>query len=267
MRAAPRESHWDDHAGQWSLLASPLRPHGDDEANLRRALGRADGLHLLLGVTPEYARLVDRVVAIDHNAAMIRALWTDDLPGKLALQGDWLNLPLREANFDACIGDGCLNLLACPLQYERLFVQLRRVLRPGGRLALRVFARPDAGETCASVCERALGAEIGNFHAFKFRLAMAIAAETGDSNVAVAAIYQVFTRLVPDRSELAARTGWSAAQIATIDAYRDAPAWYSFPTLAEVRASFPHDLSEIEVLHGAYELSERCPLFVLEART
>jgi ubiquinone/menaquinone biosynthesis C-methylase UbiE len=266
MRASPGTSHWDDHAAQWNLLASPLRPHADDLASVRRAL-TGGGRALLLGVTPEYAGLFERVVAIDHNAPMIRAMWARESHGDTAVQGDWLQLPLREASFDACIGDGCLNLLACPWQYERLFGQLRRVLRPGGRLALRVFARPDAGETCDKVYEHALGAEIGNFHAFKLRLAMALAAESGNSNVDVAAIHQVFTRLVPDRSELAARSGWSAAQIATIDAYRNAAASYSFPTLAEVRASFRRDLNEIEVLHGGYELAERCPLFVLEART
>ena len=266
MRASPRASHWDDHAGQWHLLASPLRPHADDAGNVRQALGNAGGLHLLLGVTPEYAGLLRRVVAIDHNAAMIRSMWARDLPDKAAVQGDWLQLPFAESSFDAGIGDGCLNLLSHPVQYGLLFGELQRALRPGARLALRVFVRPDEGETCESVCARAMSAGIGSFHAFKWRLAMAVAAQSESANVPVAAVHQVFTRLVPDRSGLAARSGWSAAQIDTIDAYRNAAASYSFPTLAQARSAFAPHFRGSGVLYGDYELAERCPMFVLEAR-
>ena len=183
MPALTKRSHWDDHARQWSRIASPLRPHADDEGNVRRALGNSGGLHLLLGVTPEYARMFDRVVAVDRSAAMIGALWQGDVSGKDAIQADWMHLPLRERSFDACIGDGCLNFFSCPSQYGLFFHQVQRVLRSGGRFALRIFIRPDAGETCAAVCEHAMRAGIGSFHAFKWRLAMAIAAESCDSNL------------------------------------------------------------------------------------
>ena len=266
MPALTKRSHWDDHARQWSRIASPLRPHADDEGNVRRALGNSGGLHLLLGVTPEYARMFDRVVAVDRSAAMIGALWQGDVSGKDAIQADWMHLPLRERSFDACIGDGCLNFFSCPSQYGLFFHQVQRVLRSGGRFALRIFIRPDAGETCAAVCEHAMRAGIGSFHAFKWRLAMAIAAESGDSNVRVADIRDVFMTLLPEREQLAAASGWSAEAIATIDAYRDSVESYSFPTLAEVRGALPLTLAEVDLAYGSYELSECCPMFVLEAR-
>ncbi|MFH1604888.1 MAG: methyltransferase domain-containing protein [Pseudomonadota bacterium] len=266
MSASPRASHWDDHAAQWNLLASPLRPHEDDVGNLRQALPNIGGLHFLLGVTPEYGKLIDRIIAIDHNAPMIRAVWLREVRGKSAVQADWLHLPFGDDSCDACIGDGSLNVFSYPSQYGLLFEQVRRVLRPGGQLALRVFVRPDAGETCETVCARAMRAASGNFHAFKWRLAMAIAAESGDSNVRVAEIRQVFMRLLPDRERLAAASGWPLEQIATIDAYKDAAASYSFPTLAQVRGSLPPEFEEIDLLYGSYELAQCCPMFVLRAQ-
>jgi SAM-dependent methyltransferase len=195
---------------------------------------------------------------------MIGALWPRNSGGKIAIQADWLHLPLREGSCDACIGDGSLNFFDCPSRYGVFFDQVQRVLRPGGRFALRVFVRPDAGESCAAVCAQAMQAGIGSFHAFKWRLAMAIAAEAGDSNVRVAEIRIVFTKLLPDREKLAAASGWSLEQIATIDAYKDAVASYSFPTLSELRGSVPAGFKEIDLKYGSYELAERCPMLVLE---
>jgi hypothetical protein len=266
MRAPPRKSHWNEQARQWSRIASPLRPHRDDIVNLKRALADCAGLHLLLGVTPEYSGLFDRVVAVDNCEAMIGALWPGDTPGKDAIRADWMHLPLKESSCAAAIGDGSLNFFSCPAQYEHFFHQVQRVLGPGGRFALRVFSRPTLGETCGAVCDDALNGNIGTFHAFKWRLAMAIAAEAGDSNVRVGEIRRVFMELLPDREQLAAASGWSVEDIGTIDAYRDATASYSFPMLSEVRASFPQYFREIELMYGSYELAQCCPMFVLEAR-
>lgn len=264
MRAAPRKSHWDDHARQWSRIASPLRPHADDIDNLRRALPNTADRYLLLGVTPEYSTMFEHIVAIDNSAAMIGALWPQNSRGNIVIQADWLHLPLREGSCDACMGDGSLIFFPCPSQYGLFFDQVRRVLRPSGRFALRVFVRPDAGETCEAVCAQALRAGISSFHAFKWRLAMAIAAESNDSNVRVGEIRKVFMRLFPDREQLAAASGWNVEQIATIDAYKESAASYSFPMLSELRGSVPAGFKEIKLKYGSYELAERCPMLVLE---
>ena len=256
--------HWNAHARQWSLIASPLRPHRDDVGNLRQAIDTNSGLHLLLGLTPEYAALFNRLVAVDCSAAMIAALWPAQAPGKMAIQADWLGLPLGDASFHSCIGDGSLNVFSFPSQYPRFFDQLARVLRPGGRIALRVFVRPDAGEACDAVCASALQARITSFHAFKWRLAMAIAHETGDSNVRVAAIREAFMRRLPERKALAVASGWSVESIDTIDAYAKAGASYSFPTLAHLRRAVPDYLETVDLKYGRYELAERCPMLVLQ---
>ena len=51
--------------------------------------------------------------------------------------------------------------------------------------------------------------------------------------------------------------------IATIDAYRGAPACYSFPTLAELRAVLAGAFSEQACRMLDYELGERCPILLL----
>lgn len=59
------------------------------------------------------------------------------------------------------------------------------------------------------------------------------------------------------------RTGWPLREIATIEAYRDAPARYTFPTLDELRASL-HGLFEMAEPHWpGYALGHCCPLLSL----
>ena len=263
MQTRPRSGPWHDHARQWSRLASPLRPHGDDVSNVRHALQNAAGLHLLLGVTPEYAHLTDGVVAVDRNEAMISALWPH--PGRNAIQGDWLHLPVRHEVCGAVIGDGALNAVRYYSEYVRLFDEVKRVLQPGGRLVLRAFVRPEMEEeACEAVCERTNKGNIGSFHAFKWRLAMAIASESGDTNVPLGRIHATFESLWPDRQQLAATTGWTPEQIATIDVYRGLRASYSFPTLSELRQAFASNFREVALAYGSYELSDRCPVITLE---
>jgi len=220
---------------------------------------------VLLGVTPEYAHLVQGVVAIEHNEAMIAALWPHKR--RNAVRGDWLHLPLRAHACVAIIGDGTLNNLLFASDYTRFFAEAARALKAGGRLVLRTFVRPEqAVESCQALRERARNAEIGSFHAFKWRLAMALAAEAGDSNVAVARIHQAFDSMFPDRRMLAASSGWDEEAIGTIDVYRGSRVIYSFPKLSEMRCALAPKFIESDLAYGSYELAERCPVIVLESQ-
>lgn len=265
MPAANKKNHWNDHARQWSRIGSPLRPCHEDVEIIRRSLAQGDDHYLLLGVTQELTRLTDHMVAVDHNVAMIAALWRGNSPGCNIVHGDWMHLPFAAYTFAAVVGDGCLCPLAYPLQYEQLLAQLQLVLKPGGKALLRLFSAPDESETCVAVCDAALAGKIAGFHAFKWRLAMALVAENGDPNVAVDQIYATFARLLPDRQRLAAASGWSMEDIATIDVYRGSGAVYSFPTLAQLRQVIPQGLREAGMVQGSYELAERCPTLILES--
>jgi len=256
-------AHWQSMAKGWHRLGPPLRPCPEDVEHFHRALGNTPGACLLLGVTPELAGLSARLTALDNSADMIRALWPQD---RRAVRGDWLDMPFEDASFDHVIGDGCPVLLGHPLQHERLFAEAARVLRPGGRLLLRVFVGAEQPETSEQVCSLALAGGIRGFHAFKWRLSMALAAQARDHTFHIADTLHTFDRLLPDRARLAAITGWPMRDIETIDFYRGSSARYSYPPLSALRSIVPLELHEVEVRHGSYELAERCPILVWERR-
>lgn len=261
--AAPAHDHWQRHARQWSHIGSPLRPSEEDVALMRQLLGEDPGRGLLLGVTPELTALSDEMVAVDRDAAMIDRLWRPRGKGHMAMQADWLTLPLAGRHFDFAVGDGSLNVLRHVEDYRRLFCQMRRQLRDGGLLVLRVFCAPALAETPEQVHAAALRREIGSFHAYKWRLAMALVARDGSANVPVAAIHAAFELLAPRRSDFADLAGWALADVDTIDVYRGSGLSYSFPTLEQLRLALPGNCEEVALRHGGYELAERCPVIAL----
>jgi SAM-dependent methyltransferase len=277
--------HWSAHARQWSRIASPLRPHVDDIAAMRNLLhghlcpqSSADvestGCGLLLGVTPELAQLNDDIIAIDRTRAMLDMLHSDTRLSQSTTQprnhtssiaqrsvhGDWLALPFAAHSIDFAIGDGSFNLLRYPQDYHALFGQLRGVLKPGAPLVARIFTAPALGETCAAVVVDAYARRISNFHAFKWRFAMALVERNRNPNIGVADIYREFNAWIPDRKALAESSGWSHSAIGTIDVYRNSPAIYSFPSAEEWSVIAARYSEEIGRVIGNYELAERCPI-------
>src|SRR4029077_860261 len=122
-----------------------------------------------------------------------------------------------KGHFTAVIGDGSLSTLLYPAGHRALYAQLEHILRPGGRFVARTFSTPEDGDTIDAVVQRTYAGRIANFHAFKWHLAMAIVSGSGDANVPVATIRDVFIANFPDRKTLAAKTGWASDDIDTID--------------------------------------------------
>jgi SAM-dependent methyltransferase len=243
--------HWPLHARQWALVGPPLRPSDEDVA-IVRAEAQRPARTLLLGVTPELAALdLGELVAIDHAQAMIDAIFPAG-PGRRAVVGDWTRVPLPDGWADLVLGDGCLSCLTYPHGYHALAAELDRVLAPGGRVIVRLFAAPARRETIDEIA----AADCGSFHVFKWRLAMAVGHERG--NVRVAEIWRAFEAMVPDRDALP----WPRAVIETIDAYRDSSLSYSFPTEDEVVAALAPFTPARRFVPG-YELGVRCPTVIL----
>ena len=179
------KSHWAELHRRWAQVTTPLRPTPDDVESFGQVIALHRDRVLLLGATPELADLGTQTVGIDKNSAMAAHLWPGNTADRQVLGGDWLALPFARGAFSAAVGDGSLSALTYPENYRRLFSQLAEVLRPGGRVALRLYKAPDESEPLAAVLAAVRASEIRNFHVFKWRLAMALVAASGDPNLGV----------------------------------------------------------------------------------
>ena len=93
------------------------------------------------------------VEAVDQSAAMV-AIATSRVPGLLVHQAPAERLGLPDASYDAVVAGFLLNHLARP---EVGVAELARVLAPGGRLALSVWAEPAANRAMGLLGEVVTG--------------------------------------------------------------------------------------------------------------
>jgi SAM-dependent methyltransferase len=268
--------HWNQHAQQWQWIASPLRPAREDiqfaECELHdwyETVKPAAPAALLLGVTPEIALMQwptgTQLTAIDRSQAMISGVWPAALKGATVQCGDWAALPLADDSQHIVIGDGCFVVLEYPTAWQATLREVRRVLRTDGIFIMRFFLRPLITETVVAVIGDLLAARIGNFHVFKWRLAMALHG-TLEQGVCLADVWHAWHAAVPDAQALAARLGWPLESVRTIDNYRDVASRYTFPTLAEARAILAPLFLETACHFPNYELGDRCPTLVCRPR-
>lgn len=257
-RTSPVE--WRNFPAVYKRLAPPLRPARSDVERMRAAIAGHDDKALLLGVTPGVAALGQDLTAVEGSRAMIDRLWPGDEADRRAKVGDWTALPFEAGRFGSVIGDGALNSVAGGL--DSLIGEIARVLREGGIAAQRVFASPDHREDLEAVRADALTGRIGNVHALKWRIAMAIA-QAPDYLVPVVDILAAFNAMFPEREELASITGWERLEIDTLDAY--VGAWHSlcFPTRSVLQDRGGGHFASFRIVESqGYPLAERCPLIV-----
>ncbi|HVZ20943.1 MAG TPA: methyltransferase domain-containing protein [Vicinamibacterales bacterium] len=262
-----QSASWSVFYRRWGRLRPPLRPHADVCALMRRTVAAHAGRTLLLGVTPELARLRDRTVAVDFCEASLTHIWPGDGPGRRAIMGNWLELPCAAGTFSAVLGDGSFNCLEYPAGYQRVFDELARVVQPGGRIVVRMYVTPDGADSIEQTRRCTMSGGVRAIDALKWRLAHAVCAETGDANVPVQAIREAFNRAFPDRRALLRATGWSSVDLATMDAYALLPDVFSFPTLRQVLSLVPATMCRARFVRTwGYELAERCPALVMDRR-
>jgi len=255
---------WDVFHQHWPALKPPLAVAPEVASAIAAAIAGHERHGLLLGVTPQLADLAEDTVALDWSEAMVARVWPGDTPRRRAVQADWRTMPIVEPQFTAIIGDGSFNCLEYPSGYRAVFAELERVLKPGGRFAVRFFVTPSPCETFQEIRDGALGGRILAMDALKWRLAMAVAARSGP-NVARGTILDAFESAFPDRAALLAASGWSKGDFATVDWYKNMPDIISFPTAREILKSVPASFGNARfVSSGSYELAERCPLLVMD---
>jgi hypothetical protein len=253
---------WDDFHRRWSRLKPPLRANDEVVAAIRRVIAGRDARTLLLGVTPELANIAASTTALDKSESMIARIWPGDTDARRAVLGNWLSMPLGKREFSSVIGDGSLNVIAFA-DCTALFCELGKVLLPGARLAMRIYEKPEPCETMAQLRRAAMAGEITGFHAFKWRLAMAMTSQ--DPTVRVAAIHAAFVTEFPDRDALSHATGWERADIDEIDVYAKQDLVLNFPTRREILNMLPKEFANPRFeISGTYELAERCPILVAD---
>ena len=257
--------HRQDYYRAWSQMTPPLQPHPTVVRAIKEQIKDLSGRTLLLGVTPQLADVAPYLVAIDRNFSMVQHVWPGNTASSWAMVGDWRNANFISGVFSACIGDGSLCGHRYPRGIETVIRQLERVLTADGRFVCRLYLAPDKTETVDEVRDAAMAGAIENFHACKFRLAMALVNGRSTPEIEVDSILTEFNALFGDRDELVRVTGWSRAQIDTIDHYRNSSVIFCFPTRDQILSLTAKVLARPRLIPvGGYPMAERCPLLVAE---
>ena len=87
---------------------------------------------------------------------------------------------LAAASQDVVIGDGGFGFFDYPDGQRALATALHSALKPSGLFVYRHYAQANEGETVDNVVAAANAGAIGNFHIFKWRIAMALQSESED---------------------------------------------------------------------------------------
>jgi SAM-dependent methyltransferase len=253
-------SIWPIFAERFKFDTSPGRPCADDIAIVHhQLLSLKKPLRgLLLGVTKELAELSSddiNITAVDKSPEMIEYQWIGNNSNRTVTSGDWLDLSSMFSNMDFVIGDGVFSALDRKSSH-RLMDCVRSVLADDGLFIVRLFCSPEVRESMEHIYSNTTS----NFTAFRWRLAQSIC----DSNfeVCVKDILGKFREVV-SREDIT-HFGWTEGELSTIEVYENLPYILTFMTEAMfIELCQEHGMKIISKSTGTYELSERCPTFVL----
>lgn len=253
---------WTDLANIYAKMGAPMLPSPPDVDRMKRLIAGKERNVLMLGATPQFANLGTRLTALDGTAKMISDYWRHPNETRRAILGDWLSTPFGDGEFTAVIGDGSLTSVANGL--PNLLPEARRVLVPGGVLAIRCFCTPEPAETIDSIVDSFANLD-ANPLCLRMRMAMAMAAMEPNYVFPIRELAFLFDKLFPDREALAEKTGWRKDEIDRIDDMKSATYSVGFPPrsmLGEMAARTFADIKFVE--SEGYPLAGLCPVLVLK---
>jgi hypothetical protein len=273
----------EDLAQTWSAIAHalddwgpPLRRSPADTAITCNAIGRwcTDNRKqaarvFLCGVTPEIALMPwpcrVELLGMDRVESMVRAVWPGDVPGvRTAVVGDWLAAGVPPGSMDIVVGDGGFGFFDYPDGQRALAQALGTMLQPDGLLVYRGYAQAAGQEPLSDVIGAARARQVGSFHAFKWRVAMAVQRSSRDG-VRLHDVWQACTDAGIDSAQQP-QPGWSDRAVRTIRFYKDSDARLYFPTVNEFRDLLNETFDVVNIQFPHYELGERCPHFAARPR-
>jgi ubiquinone/menaquinone biosynthesis C-methylase UbiE len=245
---------WDDHVALYEEVYEPLTQRFSESAI--EALAPEPQSHVLDsaagagGAALELARRGHRVTAIDASVAMVSR--TKERASAMglpieALAMDGQNLAFPDATFDAALS--VLGVILFP-DAVRGLSELRRVVRPGGRITLVTWTAPEAYELIGQLRAAALSV-LGSLPArplpaqLRFKQREEFQALFAAASLPTAEISEVTAELVaPSPAWLAERLAFAPGMAALLEGFGEAR--------AEVIAAFR---KRLETLRGAGRIS------------
>ncbi len=243
-------THWADRSRAWGRNGPPLQPN-QEIINCFASLIPTTANIILMGVTPQIAEAYTHVTAVEREPAMIENVWPGNTETKRAILDNWLTVELPENHYDGIIGDGSINMLDLK-DVEFMLNKAKKLLRPGGVFACRMFTRPDTPITMERLHAEARNPTV-NFSAYRRLIPMYIASQNGPV-VPVKLIVNLFDQMFPDRTILK----WTAEQMSTMEPYRISESTTWFPTRDEILDLAPKGSRYIE--SGTYDIADNCPI-------
>jgi hypothetical protein len=167
--------------------------------------------------------------------------------------------------YDIATGDGSLGSLTYPEPLLTFIRELRRVLRDGGTLVTRVFARPESPDSVAAIFEDVLSGRSRNFNLFRWRLSMALHGDLA-AGTRYADVWDAWHEHVADPQALAGELGWPPQALQIMEGFKGAEFRTIFPTVREYRELLAEGFEQTACLVPGYEDGERYPTLVFRAR-
>jgi SAM-dependent methyltransferase len=264
-------AYWDKVGSDWDLIGPPLRPCIEDIAIMEQLVARwtnytcnAALQAVVLGVTQEIIEMKwpekTHILAFDQELAMINSIWPRHrYANAAAICSNWLSLPLVDGYADIVMCDGSFTLLAFDEEYQKLALELSRILAPDGIVIARMYVAPDCKQPVEDVFKDLWNNKIGNFNTFKWRLAMALI-DPSDFSVSVNKVFEAWSARMISAEQLSEELNWPLAVIQMIERYKDcASTRYSFPPLHRIREIMAPQFRQEEIIIPSYQDGERYP--------